>query len=50
MGKTLSEKPMVDLIAYLQKYIIGHGKPADNESALYFDTPADAACAYLKDN
>jgi hypothetical protein len=50
MGKTFREKPMVDLIAYLQKYMIGHGKPTYDECALYFDTSADTACAYLKDN
>ncbi len=50
MGKTFREKPMVDLIAYLQKYVIGQGKPTYEECAQYFDTSAGAACAYLKDN
>ena len=50
LGKTFREKQMVDLVAYLQKYVIGHGKPAYDECAMYFDTSAGAACAYLKDN
>ena len=48
MGKTFREKQMVDLIAYLEKYMIGHGKPTYEECALYFDTSADKACSYLK--
>jgi mono/diheme cytochrome c family protein len=48
MGKTFREKQMVDLIAYLQKYMIGHGKPTYDECVLYYDTSADKACAYLK--
>ena len=48
MGKTFSEHQMVDLIAYLEKYVIGHGKPTYEECALYFDTSADKSCAYLK--
>lgn len=50
MGKTLSEHQMVDLIAYLQKYVVGHGKPTYEECALYFDTSADKSCSYLKGN
>jgi mono/diheme cytochrome c family protein len=48
MGKTFSEHQMVDLIAYLEKYVIGHGKPTYEECVLYFDTASDKACAYLK--
>ena len=47
-GKTFSEQQMVDLVAYLQKYVVGHGKPTYEECALYFDTSADKSCAYLK--
>ena len=48
MGKTFREKQTVDLIAYLEKYMIGHGKPTYDECVLYFDTSADKACSYLK--
>ena len=34
-GKTFSDQ-MVDLIAYLEKYVIGHGKPTYEECALHF--------------
>ena len=49
MGKTLSEKQMVDLVAYLEKYVIGRGKPTYEECALYFGTSADKSCSYLKE-
>ncbi len=48
-GKTFSETQMVDLIAYLEKYVVGHGKPTYEECALYFDSP-DKSCSYLKAN
>ncbi len=50
MGKSLREKQMVDLIAYLEKYVVGLGKPTYEECALYFDASADKACSYLKSN
>jgi mono/diheme cytochrome c family protein len=50
LGKTFSEHQMVDLIAYLEKYVIGHGKPTYEECVLYFDTSADKSCSYLKGN
>jgi hypothetical protein len=50
MGKTFRENQMVDLIAYLEKYVIGHGKPTYEECALYYDTSADKSCSYLKGN
>src|SRR3569623_778082 len=37
MGKTFGQQQMVDLIAYLEKYVVGHGKPTYEECALYFD-------------
>jgi mono/diheme cytochrome c family protein len=48
IGKTFRENQMVDLIAYLEKYVIGHGKPTYEECALYFDTSADKSCSYLR--
>jgi hypothetical protein len=50
MGKTFSERQMVDLIAYLEKYVVGHGKPTYEECALYFDKSADKSCSYLEGN
>lgn len=50
MGKTFREKQMVDLIAYLQTYMVGHGKPTFDECALFFGASAAKACAYLKGN
>lgn len=49
-GKTMREAQMVDLIAYLEKYTIGHGKPTYEECALYYGTTASKSCAYLKGN
>lgn len=48
LGKTFSQQRTVDLVAYLEKYVVGHGKPTYEECALYFDTSADRACSYLK--
>lgn len=48
MGKTFNEQQTVDLIAYLEKYVIGRSKPTYEECALYFDTSADKSCSYLK--
>jgi hypothetical protein len=47
-GKTFREKQMVDLIAYLEKYVVGQGKPTYEQCVLYFEASADKACAYLK--
>ena len=47
-GKSLSERQMVDLVAYLEKYVIGKGEPTYEQCVLYFDTSADRSCAYLK--
>lgn len=49
-GKTFRENQMVNLIAYLEKHIIGRGKPTYEECALYFGTSADKSCSYLKGN
>jgi len=49
-GKTFSEGQMVDLVAYLEKYVVGHNKPTYEECALYFDASADKSCSYLKAN
>jgi len=49
-GKTFSEHQMVDLVAYLEKYVVGHGKPTYEECALYFDSSVDKSCSYLKGN
>ena len=48
MGKTFGQQQMVDLIAYLEKYVVGHGKPTYEECALYFDTSADRSCSAFK--
>jgi|GEM_PF-1170853 len=47
-GKTFGQEQMVNLVAYLQKYVIGRGKPTYEECALYF-TSAEKSCSYLKD-
>ncbi|MBI4923529.1 MAG: c-type cytochrome [Devosia nanyangense] len=48
-GKTFREKQMIDLIAYLEEYIVGHGKPTYEECTHYYDTSAAKACSYLED-
>lgn len=50
LGKTFSEQQMVDLIAYLEKYVVGHGKPTYEECVLYFSTSPDKSCSQLKVN
>jgi hypothetical protein len=47
-GKTMREAQMVDLVAYLEKYVIGHGAPNYEECALYFGGSADKSCAAFK--
>jgi hypothetical protein len=47
LGKTFRENQMVDLIAYLETYVVGRGKPTYEECMLYYDS-ADK-CSYLKD-
>jgi hypothetical protein len=47
-GKTFGDAQMLDLIAYLEKYVVGHGKPTYEECALYFDTSPDKSCSHLK--
>jgi hypothetical protein len=47
-GKTFRDNQLVDLIAYLEKYVIGRGRPTYEECVLYFDTSADKSCAYLE--
>lgn len=49
MGHTFAENQMIDLIAYLEKYVIGHGKPTYEECTLYFDTSPDKSCSHLKE-
>ena len=49
-GKTMREAQMVDLIAYLEKYMIGHGAPNYKECALYFGASAEKSCTSFKGN
>ncbi len=49
-GKAISEPQLVDLVAYLQKYMVGKAKPTYDEGALYFGTSAETSCSYLKTN
>ena len=49
-GHTLRDFQIVDIVAYLEKYMVGHGKPTYDECALYFDASVDTACSYLKGN
>ncbi len=47
-GKTFRDKDVSHMIAYLQQYLIGLGKPTLEECALYYGASADTACAYLR--
>lgn len=47
-GKTFRDKDVAHLIAYLQQYMIGRGKPTQDECADYYGPSADKACAYLR--
>lgn len=48
-GKTFSESQLIDLIAYLEKYVVGKGKATYEECRLYYETNPDKSCAYFKD-
>ena len=47
-GKTFRDKEVPHLVAYIQEYMIGLGKPNLEECALYYGKSADKACAYLR--
>ena len=47
-GKTFRDKEVPHLVAYIQHYMIGLGKPTLEECALYYGAAADKACAYLR--
>lgn len=47
-GKTIGDKDIVNLVAYLQTHVIGLGKPTYAECADFFDNPAAKACDNLK--
>lgn len=49
-GKTFRERQMLDLIAYLQTYVVGLGKPTLEECKQYYEASAGRACAYLESN
>lgn len=47
-GKTIADKDVANLVAYLQADVIGLGKPTFAECADFFDNPAARACDNLK--
>jgi mono/diheme cytochrome c family protein len=47
-GKTFGEKDIVNIVAYLQTHVIGHGEPTFEECVYFFDNPAARACDALK--
>lgn len=47
-GKTLGEKDIANIVAYLQTHVIGLGKPTFQECTDFFDNPAAKACRGLK--
>jgi mono/diheme cytochrome c family protein len=47
-GKTFRDKDVSHLVAYLQQYMVGLGKPTLEECALYYGASADKACDYLR--
>lgn len=47
-GKTVSEKDIANLVAYLKTQVFGLGKPTFEECASFFDNPAAKACDNLK--
>jgi len=47
-GKSLTDKDIRNLVAYLQTHVIGRGKPTRDECTEFFDNPAAKACSLLK--
>lgn len=47
-GKTLRDRDIANVVAYLQSHVIGLGKPTFEECVTYFDNRAAKACTYLK--
>lgn len=47
-GKTFGNQKVANVVAYLQAYVIGLGKPTFKECIDYFDNPAARACSSLK--
>lgn len=47
-GKTIRDKDIANVVAYLESHVIGRGKPTFEECADYFDNPAAGACRNLK--
>ena len=47
-GKTLGDKDIASIVAYLQTRVIGLGTPTYEECAAFFDNPAAKACGNLK--
>lgn len=47
-GKTFSDKDVLNVVAYLQKYVIGRGEPTFEECAEFYDNPSARACDSMK--
>jgi hypothetical protein len=47
-GKTIGDKDVANVVAYLQSHVIGLGKPTFEECADFFDNPTAKACDNLK--
>jgi mono/diheme cytochrome c family protein len=44
-GKTFSDRDVVNVVAYLEANLIGHGQPTHAECAEFYGNPSAAACA-----
>ena len=47
-GKTIRDKEVANLVAYMQQHMIGLGKPTYDECAHYYGASADKACSSLR--
>lgn len=47
-GKSIRDKDIANLVAYLQTHVIGLGEPTYEECANFFDNPAARACENLE--
>lgn len=47
-GKTFSDRDVVNIVSYLQTYVIGFGEPTYEECGVFYDNPDAAACRRMK--
>jgi hypothetical protein len=47
-GKTFSDRDVVNVVAYLESFVIGRGEPTLEDCTAFYDNPSAAACSGLR--